>query len=210
VSASYAKSMLCDVDQLVFAVCRSGPYGHVRDLIGSGEAWFPWGYRTSQVTEAAKSAMHEGGRQGLESPLPMSRAFIYPLTVATSAWIFERASRIIAEHRVACFLVTAGAIILMWDATRRVLPDETETSLFTWVLLGLMAYSIVALVYVRKRFPVDVRNVFAYGMAVSPAFYGFAAALFGSPVVVMWIGAALAIVLTGFVVFTATLPATEN
>lgn len=87
--------------------------------------------------------------------------------------------------------------------SERMMPDETRTSVVTWVALGLMAYAIVASVYVQRRFPPDKRNVVAWGLAVSPAVYGYAVALFGSPVVVMWIGVVLAVVLTGFVVLVA-------
>ena len=51
-----------DERRLIFAVCLSGPYKHVHDLVvrDREHAWFPWGYTTHQMTDEARSAVRPG------------------------------------------------------------------------------------------------------------------------------------------------------
>jgi hypothetical protein len=111
-------------------------------------------------------------------------------------------SRFLAEHRLASFIIAAVVMVLWADAVRRVLPDHSDINVFTWVALALMVYAMVALIVLPKRVMPSVRSLVAWGMAISPSVYGVAAALAGSPMIVMWIGVVLSILLSAWVAIT--------
>ena len=110
----------------------------------------------------------------------------------------QKLSRLLSGHRLASFVVTAGALILVAGAIGGALSGEPEADVFTWTALALMAYAVFAVVYFRRRAPQDVRVAMTWFLGVSPAIYGIGAVLVGSPVVVMWMGVALAIGLIGW------------
>jgi hypothetical protein len=90
----------------------------------------------------------------------------------TLVTMLGRASAWIRDHLLASYLVTAACILLMADAIRRVLPDDSHTGAITWVAIGLMAYAGVAMLIFVKRFP-DNRGIFvAWGMAHLPPSMG--------------------------------------
>jgi len=78
--------------RVVFGYCRSGPYRFVTQLVHSQEgAWFPWGYRLSQLTAGAKSAARSGTTVELwevddtrkpNRAIPVATAIIDFITVA--------------------------------------------------------------------------------------------------------------------------------
>lgn len=114
-----------------------------------------------------------------------------------------RVSAWIRDHLLASYIVTAACILLMADAIRRVLPDDSHAGVITWVAIGLMAYAGVAMLTFLKRFPDDRRISIAWVMGASPAFYGFAAVLAGSPAAVLWLGVAWSLILVAFVAITS-------
>jgi hypothetical protein len=87
----------------------------------------------------------------------------------------------------------------MADAIRRVLSDDARVNVLTWIALALMSYAVIALIFVLRRFPQDVRFLMAWGTAVIPATSGMAAALTGSPTIMMWLGVLLSIGLVGWI-----------
>lgn len=112
----------------------------------------------------------------------------------------ERLSRFLSRHRLPSFLFTAVALLLVGDAIRRAQPDsDAEVGALTWAALALMAYAVVAVPFLQRRAPDNVRLVVAWFIGLSPALYGVTAAVVGSPLVVMWIGVVLAIGLVGWV-----------
>jgi hypothetical protein len=113
--------------------------------------------------------------------------------------VVDRISTFLAERRLLSFAISAAAIVLMADAIREVMPDEGEVKLFTWIALGLMAYAAIGTAVLPKRVAPNVRLMVAWAMAISPAMYGFAAALTDSPVVVMWFGVVLSLCLVAWI-----------
>ena len=111
----------------------------------------------------------------------------------------ERLSRFLSRHRLPSFLFTAVSLVLVADAIRRTLSVDTEVSVLTWAAIGLMAYAVVAVLFLKRRAPANVRLVVAWFIGLSPALYGMTASIVGSPLVVMWIGVVLAIGLVGWV-----------
>lgn len=113
----------------------------------------------------------------------------------------ERLSRLLSRHRIPAFLITAVSLLLVADAIRRVLSDsgDDRVDALTWAALALMAYAVVAVLFLQRRAPGNVRLVVAWFIGLSPALYGMTAAIVGSPIVVMWIGVVLAIGLVGWV-----------
>ena len=112
----------------------------------------------------------------------------------------ERLSRFLSLHRLPSFLITAVSLVLVADAFRRVLSDsDAQADALTWAALALMAYAVVAVLFLRRRAPDNVRLVVAWFIGLSPALYGMTATIVGSPLVVMWIGVGLAIGLVGLV-----------
>jgi hypothetical protein len=116
----------------------------------------------------------------------------------------QRVSALLREHRLASYLVTAALILMTANAIRRVLPDDSHTSVITWVAISLMAYAGVAILLFMKRLPLDRRISVAWGVGVSPVSYGFAAGLTGSPVAVLWLGVAWSLILVAFVAITSS------
>ena len=111
-------------------------------------------------------------------------------------------SETLARHRVASFLVTAAALLLLANAILRVLSGASRVTVLTWVLIALMAYAVVAIFVLLKRVAAEVRLFVAWGLGISPAMYGFAAALADSPIVVMWIGVLTSLGLVALVLGT--------
>jgi hypothetical protein len=116
----------------------------------------------------------------------------------------ERLSRFLSRHRLPAFLITAVSLVLVADAIRRALSDaDTQLGALTWAALALMAYAVVAVLFLQRRAPENVRLVVAWFIGLSPALYGMTATVVGSPLGVMWIGVALAIGLVGWVALRA-------
>ena len=116
--------------------------------------------------------------------------------------VAERISRFLAERRLASFVITSVVILLMADAIRRVLPNESDVNVFTWIALALMAYAVIATVMLRKRVTPNVRLGVAWSLGLSPSLYGFAAVLSGSPVVLMWFGGLVSLSLVAWLTIT--------
>jgi hypothetical protein len=111
----------------------------------------------------------------------------------------ESLSNLMSRHRLATFLITA-AILLFWaDAIRRVLPESGEVNAVTWCAVALMATAPIAVVVWLRGAPEETRFFLAWAAAQIPALLGMAAALTGSPTIVMWLGVLFAIGLLGFV-----------
>jgi hypothetical protein len=68
-----------------------------------------------------------------------------------------------------------------------------------WAFLALAAYSPIATVFVVRRGPPETRLFIAWFSGITPALSGMAAALYGAPELVMWVGILLAIGLVGWV-----------
>ena len=116
----------------------------------------------------------------------------------------ERLSRLLSRHRLPAFLITAVSLVLVADAIRRALSDaNAQLGSLTWAALALMAYAVVAVLFLQRRAPENVRLVVAWFIGLSPALYGMTATVVGSPLGVMWIGVALAIGLVGWVALRA-------
>jgi hypothetical protein len=117
--------------------------------------------------------------------------------------VFVRVSKFLSEHRLASFLVTVAALALLADDVRRVLPDEGQVGVLTWVLLALMAFCPIPLVYALRRGPYPSRLLIAWEFGITPALLGITAALAGSPALVMWMGVLVSSALVGWVLATA-------
>ena len=53
-------------NRVVFTVCLSGPYRHVRGLLRqNARAWFPWGYRRRQISDKAAPLIMQGAQAEL-------------------------------------------------------------------------------------------------------------------------------------------------
>lgn len=128
----------------------------------------------------------------------MSNLFGYLLAV------YERISRFLAERRLMSFVITSAAILLVADSIRRVLLDESEVNLFTWIALALIVYAVIVTIFLPKRVAPNVRLVVAWTLGVSPALYGFAAVLADSPRVVMWVGVLMSLCLVSWVAIAKT------
>jgi hypothetical protein len=113
--------------------------------------------------------------------------------------LYESLSKLMSRHQLASFVITAATLLLMADATRRVISDDAQFNLLTWIALALMAYPVFALWYVQRRAPQDIRFVMAWTVALIPATAGISATVTGSPAIMMWIGVLLAIGLVGWV-----------
>jgi membrane associated rhomboid family serine protease len=109
--------------------------------------------------------------------------------------VAERIGEAIVDHRLASFLLTSVTLVLMTDAIRRVLPDETAIDGLTWTLLALMAFAVIVSILVPALLPQDRRAFVGLVIGVSPAIYGFAGALAGSPPLLMWVGTPIALCL---------------
>jgi hypothetical protein len=96
------------------------------------------------------------------------------------------------------------ALVLVADAIRRALSDsDAGADALTWAALALMAYAVVAVLFLQRRAPDNVRLITAWFIGLSPALYGMTATIVGSPLVVMWIGVVVAIGLVGWVALRA-------
>jgi hypothetical protein len=131
---------------------------------------------------------------------PPSGALISEPMAGAFQGLAERVSGFLSRHRLPSFLFTAVALVLVADAIRRALSgSDAAADALTWAALGLMAYAVVAVLFLQRRAPDNVRLVVAWFIGLSPALYGMTATIVGSPLVVMWIGVALAIGLVGWV-----------
>jgi hypothetical protein len=115
-------------------------------------------------------------------------------------------SRFLSERRLASFLITAVTLVLMADSIRRVLPDARQGGVLMWAFLAVAAYAVIATVFWVRKGPQSSRLFIAWFSGITPALCGMAAALSGSPALVMWLGVLLAIGLVGWVA-AATRPA---
>ena len=122
--------------------------------------------------------------------------------------VAERVSRFLAERRLASFVITSVVILLMADAIRKVLPNESDVNVFTWIALALMVYAVIATVVLLKRVTPratqNVRLMVAWSLGLSPSLYGFAAVLSGSPVVLMWLGVLVSLSLVAWLAINAS------
>ena len=82
---------------------------------------------------------------------------------------------------------------LLANAVRRVLSEEGHVNAVTWCAVALMGTAPIAVSVWQRRAPQDVRFFMAWGAAHTPALLGIAAALRGSPTIVMWLGVLLTI-----------------
>jgi hypothetical protein len=113
-----------------------------------------------------------------------------------SDWASEHTSLFLAHHRLSSLLVTAALMFITADAGRQAFEGQTShTSLFTWVVLALMAWTPVTMVLASRLISPGVPLSIAWAMALAPFLYGFAALAAGSPISVMWLGAGLSLVL---------------
>jgi hypothetical protein len=110
-----------------------------------------------------------------------------------------RVSRLLSEHRLGSFVVTTVALLQMGVSIRLVLSKEEGGGVLIWAFLALVAYSAIATVFWVRRGPAESRFLIAWGSGITPALCGMAAALAGSPELVMWVGILLAIGLVGWV-----------
>src|SRR5262245_2617371 len=170
---------------------------------GTRASRFTMGRRAVATTACSQQsgwAASAGGRgSGVVSrPLgsgPMAGAFM---------GLAESLSRLLSRRRVAAFAITAGSLVLVADAIRKELSGDAEVGALTWAAVALMAYAVVAVVFLQRRAPENIRLVVAWFIGLSPALYGMTAALAGSPVIVMWFGVVLAIGLVGWVALRTT------
>ena len=98
----------------------------------------------------------------------------------------------------------------MADAIRRVLTGQSEVNVLTWIVFGLMAWALIGTVLMPKLVAPNLRILVAWSVAVSPALYGFAAALADSPVVVMWFGVLLSLCLVTWAAIVEAPRATKS
>jgi hypothetical protein len=110
-----------------------------------------------------------------------------------------RVSKLLSEHRLGSVVVTTVALLQMGVSIRRVLPEEEGGGVLMWVFVALAAYSAIATVFWVRRGPPETRLFIAWFSGITPALSGMAAALAGSPALVMWVGILLAIGLVGWV-----------
>jgi hypothetical protein len=110
-----------------------------------------------------------------------------------------RISQFLVDRPLVSFFITAAVVTLMADSVRQVVPDESHVGVLTWVALVLMGYAVIATVVLARRVDPMVRPFVAWGVGVSPSIYGYAAALVGSPIFVMWFGVVLSLCLVAWV-----------
>ena len=110
-----------------------------------------------------------------------------------------RVSKLLSEHRLPSFAVTTVALLQMGVSIRLVLPKEEGGRVLIWAFVALAAYSAIATVFLVRRGPPETRFFIAWFSGITPALCGMAAALAGSPALVMWVGILLAIGLVGWV-----------
>ena len=100
------------------------------------------------------------------------------------------------------FLITGAVLVLMAGAIRQVLPVEGRVTVPTWVFWAAMAHAVILVLFPRRLFPPDRRLVLTWWLGLTPAFFGYAGVLNGSPSIVMWVGVALSLGLVAFVLVT--------
>jgi len=129
---------------------------------------------------------------------PQSPATLGPMVAGLQAF-GVRVSRLLSEHRLASFAVTTVALLQLGVSIRIVLPKVEGGGVLMWAFVALAAYSAIATVFLVRRGPPETRLFIAWFSGITPALCGMAAALAGSPALVMWVGILLAIGLVGWV-----------
>jgi hypothetical protein len=79
------------------------------------------------------------------------------------------------------------------------LPKEEGDGVLVWAFVAIAAYSPIATVFSMRRGPLETRFFIAWFAGITPVLCGMAAALAGSPALVMWVCILLAIGLVGWV-----------
>jgi hypothetical protein len=102
-------------------------------------------------------------------------------------------SRFLSQRRLASFLITAVTLVLMAESIQRVLPDARQGGVLMWAFLAGAAYAAIATAFWVRKGPQSSRLFIAWFSGITPALCGMAAALSGSPALVMWLGVLLAI-----------------
>jgi hypothetical protein len=116
----------------------------------------------------------------------------------------ERVSKFLVDRPLASFFITAAVVTLTAASVRRVVPAESHVGLLTWAALALMAYAVIATAMLPKRVGPVVRPFVAWVVGISPSIYGYAAALAGSPTIVMWFGVVLSLCLVTWIATSGT------
>lgn len=105
----------------------------------------------------------------LLSRKPRALATLGPMVAWLQAFVV-RVSRLLSEHRLASFAVTAVILLLTADSIRRVLSDEDEWGgVLMWALLAVAAYSAIATVFWLRRGPPESRLFIAWFSGITPA-----------------------------------------
>ena len=142
---------------------------------------------TRDAGDFSATCMDSIRQQGSLCVYPQSPATLGPMAAGLQAFVV-RVSRLLSEHRVAAFAVTTVTLLLMADSIRRVLADEEGGGVLIWAFVALAAYSVFATVFLVRRGPPETRLFLAWFGGITPALCGMAAALYGAPALVMWVG----------------------
>jgi hypothetical protein len=103
--------------------------------------------------------------------------------------IAARSSKLIADHRLRAFLITAALILLIADSGRiEVAGEDAQTSVLTWVAVGLIVLGAIETFIAPRLVAPNVRLGIAWSLGMTPFLFGFAALMAGSPILVMWLG----------------------
>jgi hypothetical protein len=87
-----------------------------------------------------------------------------------------RSSKLIADHRLRAFLITAALILLIADSGRRdVAGEDSQATILTWVAVGLIMLGVVETIVAPRLVVPSVRLAVAWSLALSPFLFGFAA-----------------------------------
>jgi membrane protein CcdC involved in cytochrome C biogenesis len=113
-----------------------------------------------------------------------------------------RSSELIAKHRSRAFVITAIGILVIADSGRRAVSvDDSQLSELTWMVVGLMALSVIATLLALRFVQPSVRLGVVWALGVTPFIYGFAALMSGSPIAFMWLGMIVSICLIAWAAF---------
>lgn len=106
----------------------------------------------------------------------------------------ERFSKLLSEHRLRAFLITVVGVIMLAQSAK-VFPDDTHVDAITWICLGLMMLSVLQSFTLLSVVDPRIRLVTAWGVSMSPFLFGYAGFSGGSPMSLMWLGAAVSLCL---------------
>ena len=108
----------------------------------------------------------------------------------------QRLSELIARKPVVALLTTVVVLLLIaGSGPPAVAGDDLRVGPVTWVAIVLMAWGAIATI-VAPRFVMPAgRLAVIWALALTPFSFGFAALMFGSPLLVMWIGLVVSVVL---------------